>query len=82
MQVQIKQGTDLSGAIFALTEEDAMRKIKDHYPHAVSAPWEPDNDRLDAGGQPKGQIKLVYENQASVGREAGVVARIRRYNAW
>ena len=80
MQVQIKRGGDLSGTILALTEEDALRKIKDEYPDAVSVPWEADSDRLGPGGQPKGQIKLVYENQSTLGRKSRLVARIRKYS--
>jgi hypothetical protein len=80
MQVQIKRGHDFSGTIFALTEPDAMRKIKDEYPDAVGVPWEGDYDRLDPGGQPKGQIKLVYENQSTIGRKSRLIARIRKYS--
>jgi hypothetical protein len=79
MQVQIKRGEGLSGAILALTEEEAMRRIKDEYPDAVGVPWEADSDRLDPGGQPKGQRKLVYENQSALGRKSRLIARIRRY---
>jgi hypothetical protein len=79
MQVQIKRGEDLSEPIFTPTEDDAMRKIKDQYPDAVSVPWVPDYDQLDPGGQPKGRIKLVYESQSALGRKSGLIARIRRY---
>ena len=78
MLVQIKRGEDLSRPILALTEEDAMRRIKDQYPDAVSDAWELDYDRLDPRGQPKGHIKLAYENQGAVGRKSLLIAQIRK----
>ena len=80
MQVQIKRSEDSSGVMFAPTEEEAMRKIKEQYPGAVSVAWEPDYDRLDPAGRPKGQIKLVYENPSALGHKSGVIARIRKYS--
>jgi hypothetical protein len=79
MQVQIMRGKALARVSLALTEEDAMRRIKDEYPDAVSVAWEADCDRLDLRGQPKGQRKLVYENQGTLGRKSRLVARIRKY---
>jgi hypothetical protein len=40
MQVQIKRSEDSLGVMFAPTEDEAMCKIKEQYPDAVSVPWE------------------------------------------
>jgi len=78
MQVQIRRSADSAETIVVATEEDAMCKIKESYPDAVSGRWDTDYDRRLPGGRPSGQIKLVYENQRALGRKSRLIAHIRR----
>src|SRR5206468_4038126 len=52
------------------TEEDAIRKIREIYPDAVSGPWEADYDYAVQAGPPVGQVKLVYETQSAPSRKS------------
>ena len=80
MQVEIRRSPNSWETILVPSEEDAMRTIKEPYPDAVSVPWVADYDQLDPRGRPSSQIKLVYENQITLGRKSGLIARIRKHS--
>jgi hypothetical protein len=77
MLVHIRRDTRRWETIQVPTEEDAIRKIRELYPDAVSGPWEADYNYAVQGGASAGQIKLVYETQSSPARKVLPIAQIR-----
>jgi hypothetical protein len=59
----------------AETIEDALARIKEHYPDAVSGPWQPDC----SGWLPVDEAMSVWENPEAQQRNLPPVASIRRY---
>ena len=78
MRVHVRGRTNLWETIIVPTEDDAIRKIKERYPAAVSSSWQTDNDRLLPESQPRGQIKLLYENQRALNLRSPPIAKIRK----
>ena len=77
MLVHIRRGPNDWETIRVPTEEDAIRKIREQYPDAVSGPWEADYDYAVQASPPVGQIKLVYETQSAPSRKSQPIAQIR-----
>jgi hypothetical protein len=59
----------------AASVEEAIAKIKELYPEAVTGSWEPDG----SGWLPADECMSVWENQAARERNLPPVASIRRY---
>ena len=77
MLVHIRRSPNRWETIQVPTEEDAIRKIKEQYPDAVSGPWEADYDHAIEGAPSSGQVKLVYETQSAPSRRSQPIAQIR-----
>jgi hypothetical protein len=55
--------------------DEAIRKVKELYPNAVSGPWQTDYTGL----LPAGEVMCIWQNQEKLDRNSAPIAGIRRY---